>query len=74
MGQKALTDYDEHNYHNNEIANIVESHGQMLFFQIDKDWHYRKEERRWDPMNDQSSWRKVERVGRTIKHTVFHIR
>lgn len=74
MGQKALTDYDEHNYHNNEVANIVESRGRMLFFQIDKDWHYRKEERRWDPMNDQSSWHKVERVGRTTKHSIFHVR
>lgn len=74
MGQKAVTDYDEHNYHNNEIANITESRGQLVYFQIDKDWHYRKEERRWDPMHDQSSWRKVERVGRTVKQSEMHIR
>ncbi|MFC1642945.1 hypothetical protein ACFL5O_09735 [Myxococcota bacterium] len=74
MGQKALTDYDEHNYHNNEVANIVESRGLMVFFQIDKDWHYRKEERRWDPMNDQSSWRRVEQSGRRVIQSVFHIR
>jgi hypothetical protein len=74
MGQKAVTDRDEHNYHNNEIANIVESRGKLVYFQIDKDWHYRKEERRWDPMNDKSSWRKVERAGRTQKETVLHIR
>jgi len=74
MGQKALTDYDELNYHNNEIANIVEGRGRMVYFQIDKDWHYRKEERRWDPMHDQSAWHRVERVGRTTRHSVFHIR
>ena len=74
MGQKALTDYDEHNYHNNEIANIIESRDLMVFFQIDKDWHYRKEERRWDPMNDQSSWRRVAREGRRVVESVFHIR
>jgi hypothetical protein len=74
MGQKALTDYDELNYHNNEIANIVEGRGKMVYFQIDKDWHYRKEERRWDPMHDQSAWHRVERIGRTTRHSVFHIR
>ena len=74
MGQKAVTDYDELNYHNNEIANIVEGRGKMVYFQIDKDWHYRKEERRWDPMHDQSAWHRVERIGRTTRHSVFHIR
>jgi hypothetical protein len=74
MGQKALTDYDEHNYHNNEVANIVESRGLMVFFQIDKDWHYRKEERRWDAMNDQSNWRRVSREGGRVVERIFHIR
>ena len=74
MGQKSVTDFDEHNYHNNEIANIVEGRGKLMFFQVEKDWHYRKEERRWDPMNDQSSWRKVERVGKTVRNSVFHVR
>ena len=27
MGQKAVTDFDEHNYHNNEIASIIERAG-----------------------------------------------
>jgi hypothetical protein len=27
VGQKSVTDFDEHNYHNNEIANIVEGRG-----------------------------------------------
>lgn len=74
MGQKALTDYDELNYHNNEIANIIEGRGKLVYFQIDKDWHYRKEERRWDPMHDRSAWHRVERVGRATRHSVFHIR
>ena len=30
--------------------------GRQVFYQVDKDWHYRKEERRWVPMNDQSGW------------------
>ena len=74
MGQKALTDYDKEHYHNNEIANIVESRSMLVFYQIDKDWHYRKEERRWDTMNDQSCWHRVERTGKQIRRTVFHIR
>ena len=72
--QRALTDYDESNYHDNEILNIIEGRGAQLFYQSDKDWHYRAEERRWISMNDNSSWRRVEKKGRQIVQSVFHIR
>jgi hypothetical protein len=74
MGQRALTDYDELNYHSHEIINIIEGAGVQIFFQTDKDWHYRKEERRWVSLHDQSEWRKVHFVGRTVTQTVLHIR
>lgn len=74
MGQRALTDYDELNYHSHEIGNILEGNGIQVFYQRDKDWHYRKEERRWVPMNDKSAWKKVERVGRAVKTSVLHLR
>jgi hypothetical protein len=56
MANPLLTDYDTMNYHNNEICNILEIVGRQIFYQVDKDWHYRKEERRWVPMNDESGW------------------
>jgi hypothetical protein len=56
MAQARLTDYDPLNYHQNEICNLLEIIGRQVFFEIDKDWHYRKEERRWVPMHDQSAW------------------
>ena len=74
MGQRALTDFDEFNYHDNEILNIVEGRGIEFNYQNDKDWHYRKEERRWVPMNDHSSWRRYGLAGGKIVHSVFHIR
>lgn len=74
MGQKALTDYNEASYHSHEIVNIVEGRDVQVHFQNDKDWHYRKEERRWAPMNDQSSWRRLQRVGRRTVQTTLHIR
>lgn len=74
MGQKALTDYDKSSYHSHEIVNIVEGRDVQCFFQNDKDWHYRTEERRWAPMNDQSSWRRLQRAGRRTVQTVLHIR
>jgi hypothetical protein len=74
MGQKALTDYDQTSYHSHEIVNIVEGRGVQVHFQNDKDWHYRKEERRWAAMNDQSTWRKLSRVGKRVQTTVLHIR
>jgi hypothetical protein len=74
MGQQAITDYDERNYHNNEILNIIESVGVQVYYQNDKDWHYRVEEKMWVPMNENSSWRKIEKVGNKTSRTVFHIR
>jgi hypothetical protein len=74
MGQRAITDYDEANHHDNEITNILEGKGLQVFYQVEKDWHYRKEERRWVSMNDVSSWYRCRvRNGRVVKEK-FHIR
>jgi hypothetical protein len=74
MGQRAITDYDEENHHDNEITNILEGAGLQVLYQVEKDWHYRKEERRWVPMNDVSSWYRCQtKNGRVVK-TKFHIR
>jgi serine dehydrogenase proteinase len=74
MGQRAITDYDELNHHDNEITNILEGRVLQVFYQVEKDWHYRKEERRWVPMHDVSSWYRCRRKeGRVVK-TKFHIR
>jgi hypothetical protein len=59
MGQRAVTDFDEFNYHNNEIVNIIEGPGVLLYFQNDKDWHYRKEERQWVSLHVESCWHRV---------------
>ena len=56
MAHAKNTDYDPQNYHNGEICNILETVGRQIFYQVDKDWHYRNEEKRWIPMNDQSGW------------------
>jgi len=74
MGQRAITDYDERNYHSNDIPNILEVPGLQVFYQIDKDWHYRTEERRWIPMNDKSSWRKVRKDKGRLVETDLHVR
>ena len=74
MGQRAITDFDELNHHDNEITNILEGGGLQVFYQVEKDWHYRKEERRWVPMNDVSAWYKTRRKAGRIVKTKFHIR
>lgn len=74
MAQKALTDFDEYNYHDNEILNIVEAEGVQVFFQNDKDWNYIKEERRWQTLNDESSWRKIEVKNSKHVKSTLHIR
>ncbi len=72
MGQHAVTDYDEFNYHDNEIVNIIEGPGIQLRFQNNKDCHYRKEERRWVSLHVESSWhRSVVRAGRVAHSRLF---
>jgi hypothetical protein len=74
MGQKSSVDFDERNSHDNSILNILEGRDLQILYQIDKDWHYRAEERRWVSLNDRSAWRKVELVkGREVVST-FHVR
>ena len=73
MGQKATTDFTEIKAHNNEIINIWEAENLQVFYQMDKDWFYRSEERRWITMNDQSSWRKLERINGKSRPSILHI-
>jgi hypothetical protein len=74
MGQSASTDYDEKNQHDNSIVNILESSGMLIYYQLDKDWHYRSEERRWVALNDKSSWRKAEIVKGKVVISQLHVR
>jgi hypothetical protein len=73
MGQRAITDYDETRYHNNEIVNIIETKDLQLYYQVDKDWHYLTEERRWQGMNDDSGWRRLELENGKLRTGRFHI-
>ncbi|MBL0729903.1 hypothetical protein [Piscinibacter sp. HJYY11] len=73
MGQKATTDFDETHAHSNEILNIWESTASQVYYQQDKDWFYRAEERRWITLNDNSGWRRIERVGKRIVRSELHV-
>ena len=73
MGQKATTDFDELHSHSNEIANIWEATGKQLYYQQDRDWFYRAEERRWITLNDNSGWRRTERKGRRVERSPLHV-
>lgn len=73
MGQKATTDFDEIRAHGNEILNILEGKNFQVFYQHDKDWFYRSEERRWITMNDNSSWRRIERAGQKLRRSIMYV-
>jgi Serine dehydrogenase proteinase len=74
MGQSASTDYDERNSHDNSILNILETNGMLIYFQLDKDWHYRSDERRWVALNEKSSWRKAEIAKGKVAISQLHVR
>lgn len=73
MAQRALTDYDENNYHDNEILNIIETRDTQIYYQNDKDWNYITNERRWQVLNDESSWRKIKVVDGKVINDIFYI-
>ena len=73
MGQRSTTDFDDTRSHSNEILNIWESTNNQIYYQQDKDWFYRVEERRWITLNDNSSWRRIERINGKTKNTLLHI-
>ena len=74
MGQSATTDYDEKNSHDNSIIKLMEANGAMIYYQLDKDWHYRSEERRWVTLNEKSSWRKAELAEGKVAISQLHAR
>ena len=73
MGQRATTDFDDTHAHSNEILNIWESEGVLVHYQQDKDWFYRTEERRWISLNDNSSWRRMAKVGSRVQKSILYI-
>lgn len=73
MNQSARTDFDQENYHNNQISNIVEGHNRQYVYQYDKDWFYRREEKRWMSLNDHSSWHKFFVEKGRIKKVRVHL-
>jgi hypothetical protein len=73
MGQRATTDFDDTHAHSNEILNIWESEGVLVHYQQDKDWFYRTEERRWISLNDNSSWRRMAKVGNRVQKSTLYI-
>lgn len=74
MAQNAQTDYDATNYHDNGIVKIIETNGDQMFYQTEKDWHYLSEERRYMPMNEESSWRRVLMKEGKIELKKFYIK
>ena len=74
MGQSASTDFEEKSSHDNSIVNILESSAMLIYYQLDKDWHYRSEERRWVALNEKSSWRKAEIVAGKVAISQLHVR
>jgi hypothetical protein len=74
MGESATTDYDEKNSHDNSIIKVMEAQGTLIYYQLDKDWHYRSEERRWVALNEKSQWRKAEVVKGKVAISQLHVR
>ena len=73
MGQRAVTDFDDTRSHSNEILNILEARNVQVFYQNDKEWFYRTEERRWLTLNDNSNWHITESIKGKVQHSILHL-
>lgn len=74
MGQMCRTDFDEFNHHDNEIVNIVETTGVQIHYRVDKDWHFRQNDRTWVYTNERSGWRVNRVVDGAVVEDQLHIR
>jgi hypothetical protein len=45
----------------------------MAFYRLDRDWYYRKEERRWLPMKNNDRWYMAEMNKGEIRERSLHI-
>ena len=72
MCQRMTTDFDPRNYHSGEIRKIIETRDAMLYYQVDRDWHYRETERRWTSLNDRSAWRELRLIAGEEHTKVLH--
>jgi hypothetical protein len=60
-GKLDRVDVDQDHHHDNELTSIAERKGMMVLFRLDRDWCYRSDERRWQPMNTtKDGWYTVE--------------
>jgi hypothetical protein len=74
MSQRCRTDFDEFNHHDNEIVNILETSGIQIYYQVDKDWHFRQNDRTWVFTNEKSNWHVHRKVDGAMRREVLHIR
>jgi hypothetical protein len=72
--QRSLTDFDPQNYHDNEVLNIIEASGSKTFWQNERDHNYLVNERRWQTLNDRSSWRSAKLANGEVVVSDLHIR
>jgi hypothetical protein len=62
MAQNSVTDLDPSNYQDNNILSVVETKDCQIYWQNDRLQNYIASERRWQTLNNRSSWRMLERL------------
>lgn len=50
-------DFSTVHHRDNEVINLLESNNKIVYYKVDKEWHYSETERKWTSTNDSSSYR-----------------
>jgi hypothetical protein len=72
--KKNRKDFTPHHHKDNEILNIIECNGKVIYYELDKEWHYSETERTWRSTNEKSSYRMHHKIKDKTINVPFHVR
>lgn len=67
-------DFTPNHHRDNEIVNMMECNGKIIYYEIDKEWHYSETERTWRSTNEKSSYRMHYMEKGNVVNVPFHVR
>ncbi len=72
--QKNRKDFTPNHHKDNEILSIIECNGKIIYYELDKEWHYSETERTWRSTNEKSSYRMHYKKNDKMINMPFHVR
>lgn len=72
--KRCRTDFSPLHYHDNEVLNVIECYGKMIYYKLDKEWHFTESDKVWRYTNEKSTYRCRTGLGENAKDMELHVR